>query len=120
MEFCSVVRYTVCSILLPLQPGQQKREIRVVGERTTFQRVVDTLAEIEGCEYKTVYLPVETALSEMNAARKAEDEEAELHWSARTLLCSGNAIVPGLYDNERLDSAPAETVKETFERIIRE
>ncbi|KAL7941168.1 hypothetical protein V8C42DRAFT_355675 [Trichoderma barbatum] len=112
------VRYTVASTLLPIPEGQQKREIRVVGERTTFQRIVDTLAEAEGCQYETVYLPVEGALEKMDAARRAEDEEAELEWSARGLLNSGNAIVEGPYDNERLDPAPAETVKETFERII--
>ncbi|KAL7954974.1 hypothetical protein V8C34DRAFT_292935 [Trichoderma compactum] len=113
------VRYTVASTLLPLAEGQQKREIRVVGERTTFQRIIDTLAEIEGCEYETVYVPVEGALEKMDAARKAEDEEAELEWSARGLLNSGSAIVDGPYDNERLDSIPAETVKQTFERILR-
>ncbi|KAL6699496.1 hypothetical protein J3F84DRAFT_404545 [Trichoderma pleuroticola] len=113
------VRYTVASTLLPLAEGQQKREIRVVGERTTFQRIIDTLAEIEGCEYETVYVPVEGALEKMDAARKAEDKEAELEWSARGLLNSGNAIVDGPYDNERLDPAPAETVKQTFERILR-
>lgn len=64
-------------------------------------------------------MPVEGALEKMDAARKAEDEESELEWSARGWLNSGNAIVDGPYDNERLDPAPAETVKQTFERILR-
>ncbi|KAL7931575.1 hypothetical protein V8C35DRAFT_112339 [Trichoderma chlorosporum] len=113
------VRYTVASTLLPFPEGQQKREIRVVGERTAFQRIVDTLGEIEGCQYEVTYVPVEGALEKMDAALKAEDEEAELEWSARGLLNSDNAIVDGPYDNERLDPARPETVRETFERIIR-
>jgi hypothetical protein len=114
---CSISRYTVLSILLPFTPGEQKREIRVVGEHTTFQGLIDLLGEIEGQKYSTTYLPVEEALAEQEKARKAEDEEAEMGWSLRTLGAGGNAIVPGALDNDRFDFKP-ESARQTFERVF--
>jgi hypothetical protein len=113
----SICRYTVLSILLPFPTGQQKREIRVVGEHTTFQSLIDVLGEIEGQKYETAYLPVEEALAEQEKARKAEDEEAEMAWSLRTLGAGGFAIVPGTLDNDRFDFKP-ESVRETFDRFF--
>jgi hypothetical protein len=118
MSSCSISRYTVLSTLLPFSPRQQKREIRVVGERTTFQGLIDVLGEIEGEKYKTTYLPVTEALVEQEKARKAEDEEGEMGWSLRTLGASGFGIVPGPLDNEKFDFKP-ESVRETFERAFR-
>ena len=99
----SISRYTVLSTLLPSIIGQQKREIRVVGERTTFQGLIGVLGEIEGERYSTTYLPADEALEEQENARKAEDEEAEMAWSLRTLGARGYAIVPGPLDNDRFD-----------------
>jgi hypothetical protein len=107
----------VLSTLLPFSPGQQKREIRVVGERTTFQGLIDVLGEVEGQKYKTTYLPVDEALEKQKKARNAEDEEAEMGWSLRTLGASGYGIVPGPLDNARFDFKP-ESVRETFERVF--
>ncbi|KAF2098630.1 NAD(P)-binding protein [Rhizodiscina lignyota] len=112
-----ISRYTVLSILLPFVSGQQKREIRVVGESTTFQGLIDVLGEVEGKAYQTTYLPADEALAEQEKARKAEDEEAELAWSLRTLGAGGFAIVPGPLDNARFDFPP-ESVRETFERVF--
>lgn len=112
----SICRYTVLSILLPFAPGQQKREIRVVGERTTFQGLIDVLGEVEGEKYQTTYLPAAEALAEEEKARKAEDEVAQLAWSLRTLGASGFAIVPEPLDIDRFDFKP-ESVRETLERF---
>jgi hypothetical protein len=103
--------------LLPFTSKQQKREIRVVGERTTFQGLIDVLGEIEGENYQTTYLPAAEALAEQDKARKAEDEEAELGWSLRVLGAGGYAIVPGPLDNARFDFK-AESVRETFGRVF--
>lgn len=105
------------STLLPFASGQQKREIRVIGERTTFQGLIDTLEEVEGQKYHTTYLALDGALAEQEKARKAEDEEAEMTWSFRTLPASGFAVVPGPLDNDRFDFRP-ESVRETFERVF--
>jgi hypothetical protein len=113
----SIARYTVLSTLLPFAPGQQKREIRVVGEHTTFQGLIDVLGEVEGQPYQTTFLPATEALAEQEKARRAEDEEAELAWSLQTLGASGFAIVPGPLDNNRFDFNP-ESVRETFERVF--
>ena len=75
------------------------------------------LGEIEGQKYQTTYLPPDEALAEQEKARKAEDEEAEMAWSLRTLGAGGFAIVPGPLDNSRFDFKP-ETVRETFERVF--
>jgi hypothetical protein len=113
--YSSISRYTVLSTLLPFEDKQQKREIRVVGESTTFQRLIDILGEVEGVKYQTTYLPVAEALAEQEKARKAEDEEGEMNWSLRTLGASGSALVPGPLDNERFDFKP-ESARETLER----
>ncbi|KAH8900850.1 NAD(P)-binding protein [Thozetella sp. PMI_491] len=113
-----ISRYTVLSILLPFTSGQQKREIRVVGEHTTFQNLIDVLGDVEGVKYQAKYLPASEALAEQEKARKAENEAAEMTWSLRTLGAGGYAIVPGPLDNDSFDFKP-ESVRETFERVFR-
>ena len=115
---CSIARYTVLTTLLPFEEGQQKRDIRVVGEHTTFQGLIDVLGDIEGVIYDSKYLPVEYALEQQEKARNAEDEEGEMYWSSRTLGGSGNALVPGPLDNSKFDFKP-ETVRQVFERTFR-
>ena len=106
------------SILLPFEDQeQQKRVIRVVGDHTTFQGLIDILGEVEGQKYQTTYLSADEALVEQERARKAENEEAELAWSLRTLGAGGYAIVPGPLDNDRFDFRP-ESAQETFQRVF--
>lgn len=103
------------STLIPIPRMRQKREIRVVGESTAFQTLIDILGDIEGIKYEATYLPVAEALAEQDKARKAEDEQSEMFWSLRTLGASGNATVPGPLDNDRFDFKP-ESVRETLQR----
>lgn len=112
----SIARYTVESTLLPHNPGQQKREIRVVGESTTFQGLINALGEAEGVTYKSTYWPVEQALAEQEKARKEDDEERVLYWSLRTLGASGHAVIGGPPDNHMFNFRP-ETVRETLHRV---
>ena len=105
------------SILIPHEPTRQKREIRVRGQRATFQELIDILGEVEGQKYETTYLTVDEALAEQERARKAENEDEELAWSLRTLGASGFAIVPDPLDTSRFDFTP-ETVRETFKRVF--
>jgi len=111
----SICRYTVLSVLLPFPAGKQKREIRVVGEHTTFQGLIDALGEVQGKKYQTEYLPATEALAEQEKARKAEDEEGEMAWSLRTLGAGGFALVNGPTDNHLFNFKP-ETVRQTFKR----
>ncbi|KAI9690660.1 MAG: hypothetical protein M1820_009940 [Bogoriella megaspora] len=112
-----IARYTVMSVLLPFADGHQKREVRVVGERTTFQGLIDILSEVEGEKYESTYLPIGEALAEQEKARKAEDETAELFWSLRTLGASGSATVPGSLHNDLFDFKP-ESARDTLERTF--
>ncbi|KAF3070102.1 hypothetical protein Trihar35433_4056 [Trichoderma harzianum] len=111
-----IARYTVESILLPLTPGVQKREIRVTGERTTWQKFIDDLGEVQGAKYKCTYLDPAEAAAKQDEARKNGDEVAELMWSVKPLAASGNGIVPGELDNDKFSFRP-ESVKETFKRV---
>ncbi|UKZ83024.1 hypothetical protein TrVFT333_010825 [Trichoderma virens FT-333] len=104
-----IARFTVESILLPLTPGVQKREIRVTGERTTWQKFIDDLGEC-------TYLDPAEAAAKQDEARKSGDEVAELMWSVKPLAASGNGIVPGQLDNDKFSFRP-ESVKETFKRV---
>ncbi|KAL7920307.1 NAD(P)-binding protein [Trichoderma austrokoningii] len=111
-----IARYTVESILLPVTAGVQKREIRVVGEETTFQKFVDDLAEAQGVKYKLTYLdPAEAAANEREAWARG-DEAAELMWSVKPIAASGIGLVPGPLDNDKFSFCP-ESVKDTMKRV---
>jgi hypothetical protein len=114
--FNSIARYTVESILLPFEDGQQKREIRVTGDQTTWGRLIGDLGTAQGATYEQKYLPASEALHYQEEARRAEDEAAEMMWSVKPLAASGNAIVPGKLDNDRFSFRP-ETALETFQRV---
>ncbi|RFU81047.1 isoflavone reductase family [Trichoderma arundinaceum] len=111
-----IARYTVESILLPLTPGVQKREIRVTRERTTWKKFIDDLGEVQGVKYQCEYLDPVEAAAKQEEARRSGDEVAELMWSVKPLAASGNGIVPGQLDNDRFSFRP-ESVKDTFKRV---
>lgn len=111
-----VARYTVESVLIPTDPSQQKREIRVAGERTTFQNLIDVLGEVEGSKYTCNFMPIAEAQAEEDTARQAENEEQVLHWSLRTLGGGGNALIGGSPNNDKFGFTP-ESVRETFQRV---
>jgi hypothetical protein len=111
----SVCRYTVQSLLLPFPPNAQKRTIRVAGEQTTFQKLIDTLGEVEGVKYKTTYLTPDGALAEQEKARKAQDEAGQMDWSLRTLGSGGFAVVGEPLDNDKFGFEP-ESLRATFAR----
>ncbi|GFP55867.1 bifunctional pinoresinol-lariciresinol reductase [Trichoderma asperellum] len=111
-----IARYTVESTLLPLTPGVQKRDIRVVGEKTTFQKFIDDLGEVQGVKYKLTYLdPAEAAANQREAWIRG-DEATELMWSVKPMAASGVAMVPGQLDNDKFSFRP-ESVKDTMKRL---
>lgn len=112
----SIARYTVESILLPVDPDQSEREIKVAGERTTWQRLIDDLGAVQGVEYQCTYQSREEALTKQEEYRRSGDEASEMAWSLRTLIQSGSAVVPGNLDNDKFSFVP-ETAKQTFQRI---
>ncbi|KAI5456649.1 hypothetical protein BGZ63DRAFT_517418 [Mariannaea sp. PMI_226] len=111
-----IARYTVESVLLPLEPGSQRRDIRVTGDRTTWGQLIKDLGQAQGVEYQSSYLDPADAAVKQEEARKRGDEEAELMWSVKPLAASGNGIVPGKLDNDRFSFRP-ESARETFQRI---
>jgi hypothetical protein len=102
---------------MPFAPGQQKREMRVAGEQTTFQGLVDVLGEVEGQKYKASYPPVADALAEQEKARQAGDVTSELTWSLKSLGASGYSLVGEPLDNSRFDFKP-QSIRETFEKVF--
>ncbi|PNP39720.1 hypothetical protein TGAMA5MH_08391 [Trichoderma gamsii] len=111
-----IAKYTVESILLPVTPGVQKREIRVVGEKTTFQKFVDDLGEVQGVKYKVTYLDLAEAAAKEREAWARGDEADELKWSVKPMAAGGIALVPGELDNDKFSFRP-ESVKDTMQRI---
>ncbi|KAK7028630.1 NAD(P)-binding protein [Favolaschia claudopus] len=113
-----IMRYLVKSILLPFDnPTQSSRILRVVGETLTFAQVLTTLEQVQGVNYDIKYLDPREAAENEEAARVAEDAEAEVYWSGKTLFATGVAYVPGPLDNARFDFVP-ETVRETMQRLF--
>lgn len=113
-----IARYTVESIFLSVDPEKFEREIKVAGETTTWQHLIDNLGAVQGVTYQCTYLAPEEALIKQEEYRKSDDEASEMEWSLKTLIPSGSAVVPGKLDNDKLSFVP-ETAKETFQRIFR-
>lgn len=115
----SIARYTVASLLIPFKPttaSGSERTIRVEGERTIFQSLVDSLGAAKSVTYETVYLPVADAAAKQEVARLDGNEENEMMWSIRPLIASGFGTAGSTLDNELFDFAP-ETIQATFQRI---
>ncbi|KAK6981765.1 NAD(P)-binding protein [Favolaschia claudopus] len=111
-----VVKYTVESVLLPWEGNQQRRELRFGAETLTWKALLETLEEVQGVKYDTVYLDPHEAEAKEEEARVKGDVEAEVSWCALKLLGTGVGHMRGPFDNERFSFKP-ETVKETFQRL---
>jgi hypothetical protein len=111
------VKYIVESVLLPLEPGQACRELRVAGDNLTWAALLQMLGEVEGTPYETTYLDVRDAAEKEEAARVAGDPEAEVLWAGKALMASGAAFFAGPYDNPLFSFTP-ETAKETLQRLF--
>ncbi|KAK7032679.1 NAD(P)-binding protein [Favolaschia claudopus] len=111
-----VVKYTVESVLLPWEGNQQRRELRFGAETLTWQALLETLEEVQGVKYDTVYLDPHEAEAKEEEARVKGDVEAEISWCALKLMGTGVGHMRGPFDNERFSFKP-ETVKETFQRL---
>ncbi|KAJ7323281.1 hypothetical protein DFH08DRAFT_887843 [Mycena albidolilacea] len=112
-----IMRYIVQSVLLPLEPGQSSRELRVAGETLTWGALMKTLEEVQGVRYDATYLDPRIAAEKEEAARVAGDHEAEILWSSKALFATGTAYGPGPFDNARFSFAP-ESARETMERLF--
>ncbi|KAJ6556033.1 hypothetical protein B0H19DRAFT_1029153 [Mycena capillaripes] len=112
-----VIRYTVESVLLPLEHGQSCRELKVSADTLTWDALMGLLEEVQGVKYETTYLDPREAAEKEEEARVAGDVEAELFWSGKTLFATGVGHVQGPFDNERFSFTP-EKPKETFQRLF--
>ncbi|KAJ7476122.1 hypothetical protein FB451DRAFT_267629 [Mycena latifolia] len=112
-----IMKYLVESVLLPLEPGQSCRELRVAGDTLTWAALMDLLGEVQGVRYETTYLDPREAAEKEEEARVAGDPESELLWSSKALMANGTAFIPGPFDNTRFSFTP-ETAKETLQRVF--
>jgi hypothetical protein len=111
----SIARYLVESTRLPF--AETERTLRVTGGTLPFQKLIETLAEVQGKSYDIVYLDPEEAERNETEARERGDEKAEMMWSIKPLAASGFGLVPGgNVDGWRFGWKP-ESVRETFERV---
>ncbi|KAJ6556025.1 hypothetical protein B0H19DRAFT_1262146 [Mycena capillaripes] len=112
-----IVRYTVESVLFPLEQGQSRRELKVSAETLTWDTLMGLLEEVQGVKYETTYLDPREAAEKEEEARVAGDVEAELFWSGKTMFATGVAHVQGPFHNEKFSFTP-EKPKETFQRLF--
>ncbi|OCL11537.1 NAD(P)-binding protein [Glonium stellatum] len=120
-----IARYTVDSLLIPFEATGRdgaERVIRVGGEITTFQRVVDLLGEARDVKYSVTYVDPSEAITKEEEARLNGDEEAQMAWSIVPLISSGFGVPDGIpgskLDNDRFSFIP-EKVHETFQRVYK-
>jgi hypothetical protein len=105
------------SILIPFSENAAERTIRVVGEKLSFQKLIDTLGEAQGKKYDCKYLDPADAKQKELEAKEQGDDKSEMMWSVKPLAASGfGIVVGGGVDNEKYSFKP-ETVRETFERV---
>jgi hypothetical protein len=111
------MRYIVQSVLLPLEQGQSRRELRVAGETLTWAALLHTLEEVQDAKYDIKYLDPQEAAEKEEKARVEGDAETERFWSGKTLFATGVAHVRGPFDNALFSFTP-ENAKQTLQRLF--
>lgn len=106
-------RYTVESILMPFEPNESVRELRVPNGNWKIKDAIKLLGEIQGVQYTSHYLPVSVAREEQEKYRQEGNTDMELLSSLKAGLGSPFIKVPGPWDNNKFDFTPL-TLEEMF------
>lgn len=115
-SLCSIARYTVDSLFLPHSSESPKREIRVRGDRLTWNELIQIISDAQGIEYRQNWIDPSEAHKKAEEARVQEDEETELLWSIKAVAASGFAVAsasPAQLSNE-LFSFKAESARQIY------
>jgi hypothetical protein len=104
------------SILLPSY--SQRREFRVVGEKTTIQGFIDAFGKAKGTKYEVVKMDPNITREKQLEAWAAGDEPSQMLWSALEYLPRGAATVKGDLDNDKFSFKP-QTLDEVLKAMTR-
>jgi len=102
---------------MPFTSSSPERCYRVAGWRGTFQNFIDILGDVQGVEYKCIYLSPDIAAQKQLEAVVTGDVAAELEWAAKPIGATGvgdvEPVDKGLFDFE------PEDLRKTFGRMFR-
>jgi hypothetical protein len=76
----SIARYPVESIPIPFPDNAAERTIRVVGEKLSFQKLIDALGEAFGKKYDCEHLDPAEAKRKGLEAKEEGDDRREMVW----------------------------------------
>ncbi|KAK9320862.1 hypothetical protein V1517DRAFT_340361 [Lipomyces orientalis] len=116
-SMADTARYTVESILIPLEPGKQERTLRVPNGNWKVKDAIKILGEIEGVQYACNIKPLKEARELQEKSRQSGDTSEELAFSLKALFGTPYATVPKPWDNDKFSFAPM-TLKEMFKSFF--
>jgi hypothetical protein len=111
--FCSTARYTVESILVPLEQGHTERQLRVPNGNWKIKDAIKLLGEVQGAEYTSNCFSIEEARDLQEKYRQNGEAGKELLMSLKALFASPYAAVPKPWDNDKFSFTPL-TLEQIF------
>ncbi|GKZ34365.1 hypothetical protein AbraIFM66950_004596 [Aspergillus brasiliensis] len=93
-------KYTVDSILLPVEAGITERTLKVPNGNYTVRELVKVLSELDGTQYETRVFPVGEARKQQESARLAGSTDLELAFSLKSLFSGPFVVVPKPWQND--------------------
>ncbi|KAK9366243.1 hypothetical protein V1509DRAFT_299084 [Lipomyces kononenkoae] len=115
-SFSSMVdtgKYTVESILIPFEAGQQERTLKVPNGNWKVKDAIKLLGEVQGVPYTVINKPLDEARQLQEEARQRGDTFQELGFSLKSLFGTPYAAVPKPWDNDKF-SFTQMTLKDMF------
>ena len=100
-------------MLLPFEPSESVRELRVPNGNWKIKDAIKLLGEIQGVQYSSQYLPASVAREEQEKDRQEGGTDMELISSLKAGLSSPLVKDPGHWDNNKFDFTPL-TLGEMF------
>ncbi|KAJ7807366.1 hypothetical protein B0H14DRAFT_2873448 [Mycena olivaceomarginata] len=113
----AIMRYIVQSVLLPLEPGQSARELRVAGETLTWGALMKILEEVQGVRYDVTYLDPRDAAEKEEAARVAGTTRQRFCGPPRPRSRRAR-LMSRVHSTTRASRSHPESARETLERLF--
>ncbi|RAO70207.1 uncharacterized protein BHQ10_006219 [Talaromyces amestolkiae] len=104
-------KYTVESILLPVETGITERTLKVPNGNYTVRELVKIVSELDGTQYETHIFPVNEARKQQELARLAGSTDRELAFSLKALFSSPFVVVPKPWQNDMFAFKPKNLVE---------
>ncbi|KAK9234212.1 hypothetical protein V1525DRAFT_74211 [Lipomyces kononenkoae] len=112
-SMADTAKYTVESILIPFEPGQHERTLKVPNGNWMVKDAIKLLGEVQGVQYTVNVNPLDEARQLQEKSRLSGDTTGELAFSLKSLFGATYAAVPNPWDNDKFSFTPM-TLKEMF------